>query len=525
MPPPSDISDWEKSGLMTPEKIRQRLYDQIVSYCFDENEHAALREKFNSPVVGMNGIKHWDQAIFQNFLSELSIPSSLPLLTEAGPILFSSAVYMSRFPFNTQPIRDLPSNLTYEDLLRAIFWVLPERASVDRTRTASDQRRIIFQSLADISGDFGFDEEEEKKIAAQRAFQVVDHSRDWALSNYDEEGDEMYHDILDVISSSRMQFVEPSYSTYDRNDFRPLARRLATPTCLRQLAISRGRFKPLVKLLLAEHLNDGIQKPALQLAELEVAADHVVDTFCRGSGPDEVITWQKFEWALSERTPFLFFSLYRLYESLVRTSDDDSVNKYVAYPPQSVPSGHILNLVTISQILFTIDSTVAFDNPRLIYQYDDCQAASDVPTVSEVHDAIKFSPKESWDFRLLLVSGKSTSNGETVVFGAFLQGLGEEEKIIPRQEDHLEGSLLFQLAPIHDVFRSNIGKKAWTVGSDNELCFGEKGQGFSMRFVDGLKRLNVIHKVGVHEESIYQATEWRGSWEMEVEIDKVEVWE
>jgi len=169
---PSDISEWERSRLMTPTNILQRLYDEIVSYLIDEQEQAAIRNKFNWHKNVSQDVKHWGQETFQCFLAQNSYPSSLPLLVEAGPILYSITVYLSRFPFDSAPSGDTPPINTYEELLRAIFWMLPGRAYLDEPRTTSDQRKILFQSLADTGGNSDISETE--------------------------------HNILDIISSSRM---------------------------------------------------------------------------------------------------------------------------------------------------------------------------------------------------------------------------------------------------------------------------------------------------------------------------------
>jgi hypothetical protein len=288
---------------MTQPKILQRLYDEIVSCAETPDEHSELRQRFSAVTKNSNNAQTWDATAFTSFLAQNSSPSSLPLLEEVAPILYSSAVYLSNFPFHSCLVASAKSNLTYEALLRATFWSIPGRSHryLDRARSASDQRRLLFQSLADINGTFPFDKSEEKKVAAEKAINVGNHDRDFAIVNYDEDGDEMYHDVLDVISTHRMQYIEPPYGTYSREAFHPLTKRLASPTRLRQLAISRSRFQKVVKFLLAEHQYDESLKTDLQLLDVDSAADHVVNAFCQGTESGGVITWQKFEGALTEK--------------------------------------------------------------------------------------------------------------------------------------------------------------------------------------------------------------------------------
>lgn len=218
--------------------------------------------------------------------------------------------------------------------------------------------------------------------------------------------------------------------------------------------------------------------------------------------------------------PFLFTPIYRLLEFLVKT-DSTVDSKYVAFPPPSLPPGCLLTRGAISQILVTLNSTIAFDNPDLIYQHQTSNLTLDTTSASEFCNAIKLPQSGEFDFRVVLVSGRSVAHNTPFIFGAFMQGLAPDEEIVPRYADDWERSLLFQLAPVHDVFRSNVGKRAWTSEKDAELWFGEQAAGFAMGFVNGGRRLSVVHKGG---DGVYQTTTWRGDWELEIEVDKVEVW-
>src|ERR1700733_10640821 len=157
---PSDISEWERSGLMSPTNILQRFYDEIVSCIIEEQERAAIQNKFTWRKSDSQDVKHWDQKTFYSFLTQNSHPSSLPLLAGAGPILYSSMVYLSRFPFGSTQSGNTPPINTFEDLVRAVFWMLPDRAYLDGPRNASDQRKILFQSLADTGGNADISETE-----------------------------------------------------------------------------------------------------------------------------------------------------------------------------------------------------------------------------------------------------------------------------------------------------------------------------------------------------------------------------
>lgn len=103
-----------------------------------------------------------------------------------------------------------------------------------------------------------------------------------------------------------MQYTEAPYGCYSREEFHQLTKRLASPTHLRQLAISRIRFKTLVKFLLVEHQYNESQKTELQLWDVDSAVNHVVNAFGQGTEPRGVITWQEFELALTEKVVCVF---------------------------------------------------------------------------------------------------------------------------------------------------------------------------------------------------------------------------
>ncbi|KAF4624205.1 hypothetical protein G7Y89_g13968 [Cudoniella acicularis] len=520
------IPEWEKAGLMTRERVMDRLH-KTMKFHFDQGAFA-LRENFNTFAVEIHGFNYWNQESFINFLGKNSKPSSLPLVADAGTILFHLAQYLGSFPFRTGPSETSPPAIGFEELLGAIFWLLPGNAERStgagsmgddvymRARSAADRRRLLFESLADSKGDFAFDETEEKKIAAREALEVEPHLSDFTLTNYDEE-DEMYHDVLDVLSYSQ-DFIQPPRAPCRRDALRALAKRLHTPTCLRQLAISRSKFKSLVKLMLVEHLNDRDSPNSVKISELESVADSIVNAFCHGSDENGMITWRNFDLALKQKAPFLFSSLYRLFSSLLKKRDEENED-YQAFLLPPLPPNHLLTPLVLGQLSFILDSTASFESAPLLYQYDVHQGTPSENATYEITSALK-SRSGPFDFRILLISGKSLSTGEAFVFGSFIMDLSESLEIVPLEDDAWERSFLFQISPTHDVFRSNVGNAAWTL--DDELWFGDKGKGMAMGLTDGVKKLKIAHDI--KSEGVYQTTSWRGDWTLELEIDKIEVW-
>ncbi|KAH8687249.1 hypothetical protein BGZ60DRAFT_425164 [Tricladium varicosporioides] len=496
--------------------IRGALNKEVVHF----------QAKFSAHSINIAGIDYWNEVSLRNFLAVESSSSFLYLRDEVSPILFEVLQYLGCFPFRMNGGQPRPAAITCDELLSAVFWLLPGKAQKGtgagtigndiymRARSAADQRRLLFESLANVNEEFPFDMEEEKRVATEKSQEVDERLLDMALRNYDDE-DEMYHDVLDVLSYTQESLKKENELPCRRDDFRFIASQLHKPTSLRRLAISRHRFKSLIKFLLAEHMKS---ENLPQAVELENVADTLVNAFSQGSESTGVITWQKFDEALKKKAPFIFSSLYRIFNSLL-TSIDNHNDDYEAFTQPSLSPNHLLSSTTLSQLSFLLDSTASFETAPLLYQFNKDQSTPIVDAVFEINSALK-SMSDSSDFKILLVSGREKFTTETFVFGAFIKDLTEGLEIVELEDKAYERSFLFQISPIHDVFRSNVGNKAWYL--DKSLCFGSNDSGFSMRLDGDLNQLHVSHKLA--GEGVYQSTKWRGEWGMVLDIDNVEVW-
>ncbi|KAH6682626.1 hypothetical protein B0J14DRAFT_555914 [Halenospora varia] len=518
------LGKWEGLGLLSPPSIMNRLQALVKRALGPEEGH--LQAKFSAHSIKIGGIDYWNETSIKNFLASKSSLSSASLRDEVSPILFEVLQYLGSFPFRENCGDSKLAAITCDELLRATFWLLPGKAQKGtgagilgddiymRARSAADQRRLLFESLANTNKEFRFNVEEEKRVAAAKAREVDEHLLDMALTNYDEE-DEMYHDVLDVLSYIQESFQKENEAPCRRDDFRSIASQLHKPASLRRLAISRHRLKTLVKFLLAEHMKP---ETTSQTVELENVADSLVNAFSQSSEPTSVITWQKFDEAVTKKAPFIFSSLYRIFNSLL-TSADHQNDDYEAFTQPPLSPNYLLSPNTLSQLSFLLDSTASFETAPLLYQFNKSQSTPVADAVFEINLALKSLSGPS-DFKILLISGQEKLTSETFVFGAFIKDLAEDLEIVDLADKTYERSFLFQISPTHDVFRSSISNKAWTL--NESLCFGKNDSGFSMRLDSDLSRLHVSHKlVG---EGVYQSTKWRGEWGMVLDIDKIEVW-
>lgn len=264
-----------------------------------DEEIAQLYQKFQSFGAVDNGTPYClGQTTFLSILcSHGALPSSL---TEAGSILFSILRYLSQAPFSRQQL--LPEALTAEEFLRALTWTHYEKACLVnregnrcRGRTPADHRRLLFQSLATDCDDkiIPLDVKEWQQQAERRAFELTDYRHEFARINCDEDGDEMYHDVLEVIFSTQ-PVVDEALAPVEQDEFRSIAKKLhGNDVHLHGLTIPPARLHTLVKLLLVARFGHCGMLPDEQLPELSRVADSIVKSFHRIAGSG--ITWPIFD--------------------------------------------------------------------------------------------------------------------------------------------------------------------------------------------------------------------------------------
>lgn len=292
------LNSWIAEGAMDRDCILQRLGERIMDHTKHE-EIARLYEKFQSFEPAGNGKQHsLDHTTFLSVLcSEGVLPSSL---TEAGSILFNVLQYLSQAPFSHQ--KPLPEALTAEDFLRALIWTHYEKACLVnregdscRGRTPADHRRLLFQSLAtDNDGkNIPLDVKEWQKQAERRAFELANYRHEFARTNCDEDGDEMYHDVLEVIFSTQ-PVVSEALAPVEQDELRSIAKELhGNDVHLYELTIPPARLHTLVKLLLVARFGHCGMLPDEQVPELNRVADSIVKSFHRTAGSG--ITWPMFD--------------------------------------------------------------------------------------------------------------------------------------------------------------------------------------------------------------------------------------
>ena len=549
------IGDWVAQGALSKEAVWERVDKALkgsCSFAFD-CEPTASETRLTEAA----------------FISLLQTKADFPRSQDgaaAGQILFSSLAYLSTLPFPSSTATVSPSDgLSPAQLARALAWIIPdnygylvEEGNISRQRSKADHRRLIFQSLAsrlDPTLKPHYDAESARRLALYNAFEVEYESRrEYCALNHDDDGDEIYHDLLDVLYGTQITY-DPRYSPVHRDDFRSVAKQLAAEHDLDELyalGIPVDRFVALTKVLVALQFT----QPAdyrddngnLDLSQFNTAARSVCAAFYRPhqnlnqDGKDatpSVITWPMFDHALKNIAPYLLDPLYHIISTIFLDKRGPGIS-YFFDAPSPLPSGTPLTMPLLSQLATFLGGSIDFASFRRTLHYSATDTYNLPKTSSELIGAIEAIPEEA----MLVFSAQSPkeeeNDGRAYVFGVFSykpkqDGASIQTNVIPSFVGQ-ERCVIFQLAPVQDVFRGVVGKPGWTVTDRDTVLFGQLGGdgGVVLELKDGLRAVDITHQIEVAKSGnsvgdsgdgyVYEPNVWRGNWATSLQISNIEVW-
>ncbi|KAK4452545.1 hypothetical protein QBC34DRAFT_455322 [Podospora aff. communis PSN243] len=496
MPLPCD--DWEyqmvdrlvAQGKLSPEFVMKQL-DNTIQNLFEIGPQAKYE---------LNRV--FDLAANQDLLTETALLTVLqaktaiklsPKLVEANEMIFSAIRCLADLPFgpNNRPRRD---GITLPQVYRALAWILPDHArhifvedNFSRVRTLADHRRLIFQGFASRHGSPFYEASIARKLAARNAFDChdrIEHVADLCAMNYDDGGDEIFHDLLEILYSSQDQMLNPCIAPATKDAFRPLANEMSTehdlPT-LRTLAIPSNCFVALVRLLLAMQFPPpAAGEDPTELSHFTSAAVSICAAFTATDTP-HLITHPPFDHGLHKLAPYLFDSLYR-FLSVTFLGQNNLVD--IPRPSREVPSrpssDGILTLPLAAQLATFLSWNVDYTSLTCHARFKPEDAPENVSALLKaLIPPSGFEPPS-----ILLLQGFSAATSEPVVFGFFTPSPDKDGKAIqdvsPPNYIGVENCALFQLAPVHEVFRGTVGKAGWSVADDKTIVFGDVGAGASV---------------------------------------------
>ena len=546
------ISDWIAQGALRKEAVWERV-DKAVrgsySSAFDGEPKPILPSLFHS-LSTPDGLL--TEAAFIALLQTKGYLLRSPDGAAAGKILFSSLAYLSTLPF---PSSTLPPSdgLSLAQLARALVWIVPdnygcivEEGNLSRQRSKADHRRLIFQSLASrLEPKPHYDAESARRLALHNAFEVEYESRrEYCALNHDDDGDEIYHDLLDVLYGTQIAY-DPRYSSVPRDDFRPVAKQLAAEQDLDQLyalGIPVDRFVAFAKVLVGLQFTQPVEyrdeNGDMDLSRFDAAARSVCAAFYPHNaehGKDatpSVITWPMFDHGLKNVAPYLLDPLYHIISTIFMEKRGPGIS-YLLDPLSLLPNGTPLTMPLLSQLTTYLGGSLDFGSLRRTLHYS---TADDLPkTSSELITAMEAIPEEA----VLVFSAQSRENGTTYVFGVFSykprqDGSSIQTNVIPSYVGQ-ERCAIFQLAPVQDVFRGVVGRPGWTVTDSDTVVFGQLGNGgVVLELKDGLRAAEITHRIPIAKSGdgdgdsgggyVYEPNVWRGSWSASLHISDIEIW-
>ena len=215
----------------------------------------------------------------------------------------------------------------------------------------------------------------------------------------------------------------------------------------------------------------------------------------------------------------MFDSLYRLLNSFLLSPDHRPQSPQNHVFPKA---GHILTLPVLAQVGLVLSETVSFDDYRLLYHRTVPASTTLVSTHSQDLSTLIQTIKTQPEVSLLLVRGSSDAK-DTVTFAVYFSNFPTpcSDETVTNRENGCEGSLIFQLEPVYDVYRARPHKKAWAVSADG-FWFGEPGAGVALGLTDGLQHGRFLHQVD--SNGAYEANPRKGLFEVGFTVHEIEVW-
>lgn len=386
----------------------------------------------------------------------LEVPDALG----ASPVLFQIASFIGAFPF----LQDSPTILGLEQMVMVVT-LLTGRYQRVLAGGAKSRAKLLFKSMAIY----------DRQTADNRAAAGQDSSEaDRGEDTDQDEDDELVLEALDYLGTGTVCAAEGT------TEGLPTTRKIIVPA---------ENFRKLVMLLLLaaplgpqEDLSIYSDRTSgSQLESLRSTAEWILAAFLDGDDSSS-ISYNRFDAVISTSAPFMFDGLTPLFEHFLFSKNLD-LNRHKGETPAVQPpvevvqpllqeTGSIMNLDVLSQLSFFIPGTSLFRRLRLLYsgEVDGFSMGSfeskvfnwRAPTLLLVRgnrlpggDSHRFTGPESSFLSTLpprrLPPGGPDDN-DALTFGLYL---GQPWKHTHRECFGGDDTLLFQLEPVHDVFRAS----------------------------------------------------------------------
>ncbi|CCC06607.1 unnamed protein product [Sordaria macrospora k-hell] len=442
----------EKPAPLSHEEIVKELANIFAEKCFTSLELYSLKQVFKSLADHEQRVGYLKEGTVAKYLK-------VPGILDVSAVLFQMASYIAAFPF----LEDAPAVLGLEQMVIVITLVTDRYRRVLGKR-AADKTKLLFKSLAVYDRKF-----------AKPAVDTPSHSKN-AREQIGSDGQGLDNDELVLAAFDALGHVGSK-----KQQNMPAAHGAMIPG---------DNFRKLIMLLLLVAPLDGQDSldsdpdrvTGAGLQSLRTAAESILAAFLDVE-QNPGIEYHRFNKVIAGCLPFLFQGLAPLFEHFLFSKEldfhkgkGDTFRSPVMPPEPRQPllqdTGSIMNASILSQMSFFIPGSFLFRRIRLLY-------AGDL-------DGFSMGSFETKVFNwraptILLVSGTrlldesdhhsngsvpafwaslpprrfppgSSGEGERLAFGVYIF---EPWKLTHRECFGGEETILFQLEPIHDLFRAS----------------------------------------------------------------------
>ncbi|KAK8064508.1 hypothetical protein PG994_007146 [Apiospora phragmitis] len=473
------------------EDITAELAEKFARKCFEPLELYCFKDNFKSLADNQQHIRYLKEDVIAKFLE-------LPDVLNVSPVVFQMLSYIGAFPF----LEDAPAVLGFEQMIVCVA-ILTDRYTKILAKGAATRRKLLFKSLAVYDRKMS---EIEKRPASPTVEEGDEATKEAGSSGtttaaagrshaagfaVDEAGDD--EDDGGVEDADDDELVLAALNSLDLNDAFKAGDLHAAST--HGAMIPADNFRRLLMLLLLvaplgpqETLSTYAERVRAgdALDGLRDTADSILSSLInveRAPG----ITFAQFRRILPANLPFLFEGFNALFEHFLFSRNLDFTKKRqqstgggssssVGSPPSSPPAirrvrtsssslppllpdnkGHILNPNLVSQLSFFIPGNELFRRLRLLYSGADAgfsMGSFETKSSSSYHHAQGAEGifTDSLPPRRFPDGSPAGRSEDRVIFGVLVKQ--------PWRAAHREcfgdaDTLLFQLSPVHDVFRAS----------------------------------------------------------------------
>ncbi|KAL2194149.1 TLD-domain-containing protein [Corynascus similis CBS 632.67] len=468
----------EEAAVPSHEELTKKLADNFAQKCFTPLELYSLKDVFNGLADQEQDVRYLKEVTVTRFLG---IPDTLGV----GPVLFRLISYIGAFPF----LHDAPAVLGLEQIIMVVT-ILTDRYRRVLTSGGTNRRKLLFQGLAvydrklsemSSSGRVKLGPHDDRMRTNQdgnapsAAYPptgfAVDEPGDDEDPGFDDNDDLVLaaFDSLDCISAFKYGDV-----TVTHNAMIP--------------ADNFHRFIMLLLLVAPLSAQESVSSYSSRLSggeleSLRETADCILAAFLNVEQAPGIKA-PRFHAIIPASMPYIFNGLAPLFEhflfsnnlDLHRRCDEHQTADLLQEPVQPLlqASGSIMNINILSQLSFFIPGSSLFRRLRLLYSGDEDGFSMGsfeskvfnwrAPTILLVsgtrlsEEALHARSGPTSAFLSTLPSqrfppgGASDSKQAKLTFGVYLS---QPWKHTHRECFGDEETVLFQLQPVHDVFRAS----------------------------------------------------------------------